>query len=349
MRRRDFLAGAGASALAVGGGAAERAADGAASSPLPAVRPKRLKPGDRVGLVAPAKANFLSVDIEIAQDVVRAFSLEPRLGANVRGRHGNLAGRDEDRAADVNAFFADPSVSAIFAIRGGWGCARILPHLDWDTIRRNPKVVTGYSDITALHCALHARAGLVTFHSPLMTSEWPPFSVEHFRKVVFEGEAVTMANPPGHEERLVQVENRTRTLTAGRAEGRLIGGNLSVLSALLGSRYVPSFAGAVLFLEDVDEQVYRIDRMLTQLRLAGVLEQLRGFVFGTCTRCEPGEGYGWLTLEEVLDEHLKPLGIPAYEGAMIGHQGRQFTLPVGTLVELDAAAGTIRMLEPAVL
>jgi muramoyltetrapeptide carboxypeptidase len=297
--------------------------------------------------VAPASANFRSVDVEIAQDVARAFSLEPRLGAHVRDRHGYLAGRDQDRAADVNAFFADPAVSAIFAIRGGWGCARILPLLDWDTIRRNPKVVTGYSDVTGLHCGLQAR-GLVSFHSPLMTSRWPP-SPSSTSEGGVRGRAVTMANPPGSEERLVQVENRTRTLTAGRAEGRLVGGNLSVLSALVGSPYVTSFDGAILFLEDVDEQVYRIDRMLTQLRLAGVLDRLRGFVFGSCSRCEPGEGYGWLTLEEVLDEHVKPLGIPAYEGAMIGHQSRQFTLPVGTLVELDAAAGTIRMLEPAVL
>ena len=140
-----------------------------------------------------------------------------------------------------------------------------------------------------------------------------------------------MANPPGSEERLVQVENRTRTLTPGRAEGRLRRRQPERAERARGLAYVPSFDGAILFLEDVDEQVYRIDRMLTQLRLAGVLDRLRGFVFGTCSRCEPGEGYGWLTLEEVLDEHVKPLGIPAYEGAMIGHQSRQFTLPVGTL------------------
>jgi muramoyltetrapeptide carboxypeptidase len=242
-----------------------------------------------VGLVAPASANFRSADIEIAQEVARAFSLEPRLGAHVRDRHGYLAGRDEDRAADVNAFFADSAVSAVFAIRGGWGC------------------------------------------------------------VVFEGEALTMANPPGNEQRLVQRDNRVRTIAPGRARGRLLGGNLTVLTALLGSPYVPALDGAILFLEDVNEEIYRVDRMLTQLRLAGLLGRVRGFVFGSCSQCEPGEGYGSLTLEEVLDEHVKPLGIPAYEGAMIGHQDQPFTVPVGVLVELDAAAGTIQMLEPAVL
>jgi len=302
-----------------------------------------------VGLVAPASANFRSVDVEIAQDTARAFSLEPRLGAHVRDRHGYLAGRDEDRAADVNAFFADPDVSAIFAIRGGWGCARILPLLDWDMIRRNPKVVTGYSDVTGLHSALQARTGLVTFHAPTLLSAWPEFSAVNFRRVVFGAEAVTLANPPGEEERLVQRENRTRTITPGRSRGRLLGGNLTVLTALLGSPYLPAFDGAILFLEDVNEEIYRVDRMLTQLRLCGLLGRLRGFVFGSCSECVPGEGYGSLTLEEVIDEHVKPLGIPAYEGAMIGHQDQQFTLPVGLEVELDASAATIRMLQPAVV
>jgi len=349
MQRRDFLKGTGGASFAWAAAASGHAALETAGAAPPVVRPKRLRPGDRVGLVAPASANFRSVEIEIAQDVARAFSLEPRLGAHVRDRHGYLAGRDEDRAADVNAFFADPAVSAIFAIRGGWGCARVLPYLDWPAIRRNPKVVTGYSDITAINCALHARMGLVTFHAPNMTSDWPPFSVDLFRRVVFEGEAVTMANPPGNEERLVQRQNRTRTITPGRARGRLLGGNLTVLTALLGSPYVPALEGAILFLEDVKEEIYRVDRMLTQLRLAGLLGRVRGFVFGSCSECEPGEGFASLTLEEVLDEHVKPLGIPAYEGAMIGHQDQQFTVPVGALVELDATAGTIQMLEPAVL
>ena len=344
MRRRDFLGATGAWTLAAGTAGGLARADAA---PLP-VRPKRLRPGDRVGLVAPASANFQSVDIEIAQEVVRAFSLEPRLGAHVRERHGYLAGRDEDRAADLNGFFADSGVAGILAIRGGWGCARILPLLDWDKIRRNPKVVAGYSDITGLHCGLHARTGLVTFHAPTLLSDWPPFSVEHFRRIVFEGETVAMSNPPGSEERLVQRENRTRAIAPGRARGRLLGGNLTVLSALVGSPYVPAFDGAILFLEDVNEDIYRVDRMLTQLALAGLLRRVRGFVFGSCTDCEPGEGYGSLTLEEVLDEHVRPLGIPAYQGAMIGHQDRQFTIPIGTLVEMDAAAGTITMLEPAV-
>ncbi len=346
MRRRDFLEAAVPAALVTGAaGAVSAAPPGAA----PAItKPPRLRPGDVVGLVAPAGAVWESMDIEIAQDVARALGLEPRLGDHVRDRHGYLAGKDEDRAADVNRFFADPSVKAVLAITGGWGCARVLPLLDWETIRRNPKVVSGFSDITGLHCGLHARTGLVTFHAPVLLSSWPPFSVEQFKRIVFEGAALTMANPPGSQDRLVQRENRTRTITPGKARGRLVGGNLTVLTALVGTPYVASFDGAILFLEDVRESIYRVDRMLTQLRLAGLLGRVRGFVFGSCSKCEPGEGYGSLTLEEVFDEHVKPLGVPAYEGAMIGHQERQFTVPVGVEVEVDATAGTITMLEPAV-
>ena len=347
MRRRSFLRRTGAGALAFGGLAPLRAL--AVEAPAArAVKPRRLRPGDRVGLVAPASANFQSLDVEVAQDVVRAFSFEPRLGAHVRDRHGYLAGRDEDRAADLNAFFGDASVKGVFAIRGGWGCARVLPLLDWELLRRNPKVLVGYSDITALHCGLQTRTGLVTFHAPTLLSDWPSFSADHFRRVVVEGERVKMVNPPGEEDRLVQRQNRTRTITPGTARGRLLGGNLTVLTALMGSPYLPAFDGAILFLEDVNEDIYRVDRMLTQLALAGVLGKLRGFVFGSCHECEPGEGYGSLTLEEVLDEHVRPLRIPAYEGAMIGHQDLQFTLPIGVEVALDASAGTIEMLEPAV-
>jgi muramoyltetrapeptide carboxypeptidase len=346
MRRRGFVKGA---CLSLAAAALPRVG-GAQTNGTPAVvRPSRLRPGDPVGLVAPASANFESVDVEIAQEVARALSLEPRLGAHARDRHGYLAGRDAERAADVNAFFADPKVKGVLAIRGGWGCARILPHLDWQAIRRNPKVVAGYSDITALHCALNARAGLVTFHAPTLLSDWPPFSVDQFRRVVFEGESVTMANPQADDERLVQRDNRVRTIVPGTARGRLVGGNLTVLTALLGTPYLPAFEGSVLFLEEVNEDIYRVDRMLTQLALAGVLGRLRGFVFGTCSDCEPGSGYGSLTLEEVLDEHVRPLGVPAYAGAMIGHQATQFTVPVGALVELDAGRGTIAMLEPAVV
>jgi muramoyltetrapeptide carboxypeptidase len=344
--RREFLGRAGA------GLAAARPGPAAAPAVAPArpalIKPPRLVPGDTVGLIDPASATFLRQDVEIVTDVVAAMGFKVKRGAHLMDRYGYLAGRDRDRAADVDALFADPEVKAVLAVRGGWGSARLLPYLDFERIRRHPKVLLGYSDLTALLNAVHARTGLVTFHGPVGVSTWTPFSVEHLRRVLVEGQAPTLANPVEVKDTLVPVEDRVWTITPGVARGRLLGGNLTVLSALAGTPYLPDFQGALLFLEDVREQIYRIDRMLTQLALAGILRDVRGVVIGKCTRCDPGEGYGSLTLEEVFDDHLKPLGVPAWHGAMIGHIDRQFTLPIGIEAEIDAGAGTIRLLEPAV-
>ena len=322
-----------------------------ASARRAAVRPRRLRPGDTVGLVAPATATFFPVDIDIAEEALTAMGLKVKRGAHLLDRFGFLAGRDRDRAADINGFFADPSIAGIVALRGGWGCARLLPYLDYEMIAKHPKVVLGYSDITALLNGVHAMTGLVTFHGPVGVSRWNSFNHDYMKRVVFDGEAVTFQNLRELEDgELAQRKNRVRTITPGGARGRMLGGNLTVLTSILGSPYVPDFAGAILFLEDTDEAPYRVDRMMTQLKLAGILDTARGVVFGECTDCEPGEGsYGSLTLEEILTDHLKPLGLPAWHNAMIGHIPKQFTVPVGVEVEIDAAAGTIRMLEPAVL
>ncbi len=333
-----------------------QAATAAVAAPLAAaqaaapktVRPPRFRPGDTVGLIDPAGASFERAPIDVVVDTMAALGLEARPGAHLFDRYGYLGGTDRDRAADVNAFFADPSVKGILAVRGGWGCARLLPHLDFATIGAHPKILLGYSDLTALLLAIHAKTGLVTFHGPVGISKWTPFNVDHVKRVLFAGEAVTFENVKEAGDFLVPVENRIRTITPGVARGRLAGGNLSVLSAIVGSGYLPEWEGRILFIEDVEEKLYRIDRMLTQLSLAGILSKVRGVVVGNCTKCEPGEGYGSLTLEEILDDHLKPLGVPAWSGAMFGHVDRQFTLGEGIEVEIDAGRGTIRMLEPAV-
>ena len=303
-----------------------------------------------VGIVAPASATFQSVDVTIARESLEGLGLKVKIGEHVLARHGYLSGTDKERAADINRFFKDDGIRAVLPIRGGWGSSRVLPHLDFDEIRRNPKVVLGYSDITALHLAIHAKTGLVTFHGPNGMGRWDTWSVDYLKRVLFNAEAVTFENPKALSDRnsLTQTENRVQTIAPGTARGRLIGGNLTVMTAILGSPYVPSTDGAILFLEDVGEDLYRIDRMFTQLKLAGVLDRIRGFVFGTCAECGPGEGFASLTLEEIFADHIKPLRIPAWFGAMIGHQTPQWTLPVGADVEIDATAGTIKMAAPAV-
>lgn len=323
---------------------------GTAPAPVSARKPLRLRPGDVVGLVEPAGASDEPFQITLAEEAIAALGLRPKRGTAVLARHGYLAGTDQQRAADLNAMFADEQVRAIFAARGGWGSARMLPLLDWPLIRRNPKLVIGFSDITALHLAIAAQAGFVTLHGPNAVSAWSRASVEHFKAIAFDGATPLLENPSGNEDRLVQRRWRTQTIGKGKARGRLLGGNLTVLSALVGTPWLPDFSGAILFLEDVDEAEYRIDRMLTQLGQAGVLGKAAGVVFGQCTNCTGTAAgqYGGFTLSTILDHHLGRLGVPAYQGAWFGHIADQFTLPVGALAEIDADACTLRLLEPAV-
>ncbi|MEJ7776671.1 MAG: LD-carboxypeptidase [Sphingomicrobium sp.] len=319
------------------------------NSQTPGPKPPRLRRGDTVGVVKPAGFLADEFDLQLALEAVTAMGLIPKPAPHLLARYGYLAGRDQNRAADVNAMYADDSVRAVFAVRGGWGSARILPYLDFDLIRANPKLLIGFSDITALHLAFAARAGFPTIHGPNAGSAWGKLSWDYFKSLVFDGETPVYVNPRGTEDRLVQRNWRTQTIRPGKAAGRLLGGNLTVLTALMGTPYLPQFDGAILFLEDVDEAEYRIDRMLTQLALAGVLGRVAGVVFGQCTNCRAsGPSYGGFTVSQVLRQHLQPLGVPAYEGALIGHVDDQFSLPVGARVEIDTSVGSIRILEPVV-
>jgi len=316
---------------------------------MPPLRPPRLRRGDTVALINPSGAVYERAPYEIAAASLRALGFEVREAPHLRARRGQFAGRDEERAADVNAMFADPGVHGLLALTGGSGGNRILPHVDYAAIARTPKVLAGFSDLTALINAVHVRTGLVTFHAPLGASEWNAFSVRHFRSVLIDAEPALLANEPEAGDVLVAKEGRTVTIRGGRARGRLVGGNLAVLVSLAGTPYWPDFDGAILFLEDVNEYIYRVDRMLSTLKLAGALERVAGVVLGGFTNCGPSEGsFGTLTLDEVFDDYFKPLGVPVYAGAMFGHVKRKFTLPVGLPAEIDADAGTIRLLEPAV-
>lgn len=346
-RRDSIRAGLGlAAALALGPGSAS-----ARSSPARAAarRPARLRRGDTVGLVEPAGFTDDSFDLALIRQTIAAMGLIPKVAPHVGSRYGYLAGKDRERADDLNAMYADKDVRAVFAIRGGWGSARILPYLDWPVIRANPKLLIGFSDITALHMAFAARAGFTTIHGPGAASAWTEFSWNAFRSLVFEGQTPLYRAQEGSEDRLVQRAGQTRTFRPGKAAGPLLGGNLTVLTAMMGTPFLPSFDGAILFIEDTNEAEYRIDRMLTQLALGGVLRRLAGVVFGQCTDCRGnGPSLGGFTLSEVLKQHLEPLGVPAFQGAPIGHVPNQVSIPVGTRAEIDADAGTIRILEPAV-
>ena len=342
MDRRGFIRNAALAALlpSLGGMGTANAATRRRLLPLP------LNKGDTVGLVSPSSATDDSFNLQLAREAMEALGFKVKTGAHFAERRGHLAGTDAERAGDLNAMFADPSVKAIVCTRGGSGAARLLPLLDYDAIRRNPKVLLGYSDITALHNAIHAKTGLVTFHGPIGSGSWNAFNVDQFQRVLLNRELVEFRNKVDAGDELVPRRNRTITITGGKARGELVGGNLTVLTALAGSPYLPDFSGKILFLEDVSEAPYRVDRMFSTLKLMGALDKVAGVIFGECTDCKPGDGYGSLTLEQIFDDHIRPLKVPAYRGAMIGHIREQFIVPVGGKVELDADAGTFRMLEP---
>ena len=308
--------------------------------------PLPLNKSDTVALVSPSAAVNEPFSLQLAQEAMQALGFKVKTGAHYASRYGHLAGTDAERADDLNAMFADRQVKAIVCVRGGSGAARLLPLLDYDLIRANPKVLLGYSDITALHCAIQAKTGLVTFHGPVASGSWSRFSVDQFQRLFFKRELMRYRNVSGDDDELVPRRNRTATITGGVARGELVGGNLTVLTALAGSPYLPDFKGKILFLEDVEEAPYRIDRMFSTLKLMGALDGIAGLIFGECTDCKPGDGYGSLTLDQIFADHIAPLKIPAYRGAMIGHIREQFIVPVGGRVEMDADAGSFRLLEP---
>ena len=323
------------------------------SLPLPSLalgdsRPMRLKDGDTVALVAPATVTYEKLHLQLAIETIEAMGLKAQVGDHVMDRFGYLAGRDQDRADDLNEAFSDSNVNAIFALRGGWGASRILPLLDYDSIRANPKVLLGYSDITSLLNAIHAKTGMVTFHGPNVMSRWNKFTYSSMRDVIFEAKAVEYRNPVMVKDDLIARLYRSETIVPGVALGSLVGGSLTLISSLVGTPYLPSFKGRILFLEDVGEAIYRVDRMLTQLFLSGRMSQLSGIVFGHFTDVEPSPGLGNFALIDVLRQHCAPLGIPCYFGAMIGHVDKQSTLPIGAMAQMDASARTLQLTEPAV-
>ncbi|MDO9094103.1 MAG: LD-carboxypeptidase [Rubrivivax sp.] len=315
--------------------------------PLPVIRPRRLQAGDTIGLINPSGAIHERAPFEQTHRALSALGFRVQEAPNARARYGHMAGTPQQRADDIHTLFADPAVAGVLAVTGGSGANRVLPLLDYGLIGRNPKFLGGFSDLTALISAVHVKTGLVTFHSPLGRSDWNAFSTEHFKALLMDGQAATLPLP---STAMPAEAEAVSTLRSGQARGPLQGGNLAVLTSLAGTPFMPRLDGAILFLEDVNEYIYRVDRMLSTLMLSGDLARVAGVVLGGFTNCKPSEGsYGTLTLEEVFDDYFVPLGVPVFRGAPFGHVKHKITLPLGVTVEMDADAGTLRLLEPAVV
>ena len=316
------------------------------------VKPPALRLGDTIAIVGPASPTPPE-DVAEAVRNIRKLGYEVRVAASTSARFGYLAGDDEARTRELMEAFLDPAVRVILCARGGYGSPRILDRLDYAAIRKNPKILVGYSDLTALLLAVHSRAGVVTFHGPMAGKDFSgraglsPFASRHFFSLLDGGTSFAEAAPAWGFGQQAPAEPLL-TLAPGEAEGPLLGGNLSTIAALLGTPFEPDFRGVILFLEDVNEEPFRIDRMLCQLRLSGKLAHARGIVLGAFTRCVARSPRESLTTEEVLRSSLVPLRIPVLAGYPSGHLSEQVTLPIGVRVRLNATAGTLSLVESAV-
>lgn len=314
------------------------------------LKPVRLEYGDTVGVVAPASPPVDPQVIDRSVAALERLGFKAKLAPNVHRRLGFLAGSDRQRASDLMRMFADAKVKAIICLRGGYGAGRLLHLLDYPVIRSHPKIFVGYSDITALHCALLTRAGLVSFHGPTMNSDLvkedlPEFTLRSFLRIVMEPSA------PGSICRGYR-RNTIATLRGGRTEGPLVGGNLSLLCSLVGTPFLPDFRRRLLFLEDLDEPPYRFDRMLTHLLNAGLLQQVAGVAVGVNRHCHDPKARRSKeyrqTLEDVLRDRLLPLKVPVVVGLPFGHVPLNATLPLGLRAVLDGEAGDLSLTESAV-
>jgi muramoyltetrapeptide carboxypeptidase len=282
-----------------------------------------------VALVAPAGPLRNDGDLARAIDNVRSFGWEPVVGEHALARHGYFAGRDDQRATDLNRALRDDTIDAIWCLRGGYGAMRILESIDYAAAARRPKPVVGYSDITALHSAFALRSDVVTYHGPTARAELSSFSRRSLTCALVHG-GDSCGDAPD-----------ARVLHGGIAHGTLAGGNLALLSALTGTPFSPRLSDAILVLEDIDEPVYRVDRMMRQLLLAGLLDGVRGIVFGACTNCPEAADDGARRLDDVIGEVAAVLGVPTITGAPVGHIDDQWTLPLGAPASLDADRRTL--------
>ncbi len=352
--RRNFLAGISASAFAAiypPSFIDFLNKESTTSQPKSIIKPKMLKPGSTLGLIAPATALADSEQIAVAKEIAESFGFKVVIGKNTLKRYGYLAGSDEERAADINEMFRREDIDGIFPLQGGWGSMRTLPYLDFEMIRKNPKVFIGFSDITTLLLAFYKFSGLVVFHGPNVRYSFNKYTSDYYIRSFTKLEPLgKLLQPPLPEGEKVERENRMITIRGGKASGELIGGNLSLLVTTLGTPFEVSFKGKILFIEDVGEEPYRIDRMLTHLELSGALGGVAGVVLGKFRDCVPkaADYIGSLTIEEIFRTKFEKLGAPVISGLCFGHVKDHITLPIGIQATLDADAKTLTIEESAV-
>ncbi len=348
MQRRNFFKTTGLAALAAGISGFKIMGENPALGNPKLLKPAQLREGATVALIAPSSPPS---EEKLAKGIANLTQLGFKIveGKSLRASKGYLAGTDAERLADLHWAFQNPEIEAVWCIRGGYGAGRLLPKIDYDLIRRNPKPLIGYSDVTALHLAIHQRTGLVTFHGPVAASDFPEDTLLHFRSMVMHATAPYEIVAPRVDLDIEPPEYHPFVISRGQATGALTGGNLALLSALAGTPFAPMFKKKIVFIEDVGEQPYRLDRMLTQLLQATDLAQAAGIALGVFNDCQPKPDSPSLSLPDALRDRLGGLGIPVVYGIPFGHVTHQATFPYGIPAKLDADKMKLTILEAAVI
>ncbi len=351
MNRRKFITNTALSVPLLSFPAVLRSQTVSGKNELKIIKPRKLSEGDTIGLIAPGSP-ISKEDLEESIESVESLGFKPYYTDTILDKYGYLGGKDKDRAEDINHMFANPDVDGIVCARGGYGCNRILPMLDYEMIRNNPKVLVGYSDITALLYALYAQAGLVSFHGPVGISTFNEFSVDYMKRLLTTSDKNYDLVSADEDQEKDDEAYKIYTVSEGAAEGELIGGNLTIAASLLGTPYDVDYKNKIVFLEDIGEEPYRIDRMLTELLLAGKLQDAAGVALGVFVDCavdeEDPEYENSLSLKQVFEDRLGSLGIPVIHGLSFGHITNKFTLPFGTKAKLDTNKEAITLLESSV-
>ena len=306
-----------------------------------------MTPGDTIGLITPS-SSITEAKLLLAQENMKNLGFKVKLGKHVNAINGYLAGTDEQRLEDLHDMFADDEVDGIWCIRGGYGVGRILPKINYKLIRKNPKVLIGYSDITALLLAIYQKSGLIGFHGPIAAATWTDYTIKHIKGVLMNPTKSYNIEYADENDAIEDVSYRTKVIKSGKAKGELTGGNLSLLVAMAGTDFKWKVKNKIVFIEDIGEKPYRIDRMLTQLLQSSDLDKAAGIVLGVFEGCQAKESDRSLSLMETFEDRLGHLDMPIIYGLSFGHISNNITLPVGVEAEMDTASRSLRLLEMGV-
>ncbi|MDC6367083.1 MULTISPECIES: LD-carboxypeptidase [Flavobacteriaceae] len=311
--------------------------------------PKRLKKGDTIGLIAPGYA-VKPETLEEIKSTLKEMGFVPVHTDRIHGNHGYFSNTDKERATDLNEMFKNPKIDAILCARGGYGCTRIMQMIDYENIKTNPKILVGFSDITALLNGIYEETGLITFHGPVGSTLKDDYSQEWFSKILVNPQnSQSISNVVLKDEEMISdIEYDRYTITPGKTTGKLVGGSLTLINALVGTPHEIDFTDKIVCIEDVEEAPYRIDRMLTQLIEGATFKKAKGIIFGVCAGCNASSNPISFNLKEVIMDRIAPLNIPAAYGMSFGHVPNNFTFPIGINAKWDADEMSLKLMEPAV-